>query len=258
MGITDNHEAGSGQITESVLLLHKVRIALERGDILLHAQPIRDARGEGYDEILTRLKSDDGIITPDKFIPLIAQFNLSARFDLLVVESLLRWIATHPTDKTGPRFSVNLMPLTLLQPEIAARIVRLFKRYNISPETVIIEITEEQAFSNAEISMHNIELLHNSGFKIAIDDFGTGYANYERLKRLNAEIIKIDGVFIREIMTDSLDKMIVKSITDLAKAKSLSVVAEFVETEEQKELLFSLGVNYLQGYLIGKPQPLGK
>ncbi|EHK3036805.1 EAL domain-containing protein, partial [Escherichia fergusonii] len=102
------------------------------------------------------------------------------------------------------------------------------------------------------------ELLHNSGFKIAIDDFGTGYANYERLKRLNAEIIKIDGVFIREIMTDSLDKMIVKSITDLAKAKSLSVVAEFVETEEQKELLFSLGVNYLQGYLIGKPQPLGK
>lgn len=106
--------------------------------------------------------------------------------------------------------------------------------------------------------MHNIELLHNSGFKIAIDDFGTGYANYERLKRLNAEIIKIDGVFIREIMTDSLDKMIVKSITDLAKAKSLSVVAEFVETEEQKELLFSLGVNYLQGYLIGKPQPLGK
>lgn len=100
--------------------------------------------------------------------------------------------------------------------------------------------------------------MHNSGFKIAIDDFGTGYANYERLKRLNAEIIKIDGVFIREIMTDSLDKMIVKSITDLAKAKSLSVVAEFVETEEQKELLFSLGVNYLQGYLIGKPQPLGK
>lgn len=96
-----------------------MRIALERGDILLHAQPIRDARGEGYDEILTRLKSDDGIITPDKFIPLIAQFNLSARFDLLVVESLLRWIATHPTDKTGPRFSVNLMPLTLLQPEIA-------------------------------------------------------------------------------------------------------------------------------------------
>ncbi len=100
--------------------------------------------------------------------------------------------------------------------------------------------------------------MHNSGLKIAIDDFGTGYANYERLKRLNAEIIKIDGVFIREIMTDSLDKMIVKSITDLAKAKSLSVVAEFVETEEQKELLFSLGVNYLQGYLIGKPQPLGK
>src|SRR5699024_10857655 len=133
--------------------------------ILLHAQPIRDARGEGYDEILTRLKSDDGIITPDKFIPLIAQFNLSARFDLLVVESLLRWITTHPTDKTGPRFSVNLMPLTLLQPEIAARIVRLFKRYNISQETVIFEITEKKLFSNVERIMQKIKLLQHVGFK---------------------------------------------------------------------------------------------
>ncbi|SUX84633.1 signal transduction protein [Citrobacter koseri] len=98
--------------------------------------------------------------------------------------------------------------------------------------------------------------LRNFGFRIAIDDFGTGYANYERLKRLRADIIKIDGCFIKDIMTDSLDAMIVKSITDLAKAKSLCVVAEFVETPEQRELLLSLGVNYLQGYLIGRPRPL--
>lgn len=87
------------------------------------------------------------------------------------------------------------MPLTLLQKNIAGRIIRLFKRYHISPQAVILEITEEQAFSNAESSMYNIEQLHKFGFRIAIDDFGTGYANYERLKRLQADIIKIDGVF---------------------------------------------------------------
>lgn len=147
------------------------------------------------------------------------------------------------------------MPLTLLQKNIAGRIIRLFKRYNISPQAVILEITG-QAFSNAESSMYNIEQLHKFGFRIAIDDFGTGYANYERLKRLQADIIKIDGVFVKDIVTNTLDAMIVRSITDLAKAKSLSVVAEFVETQQQQALLHKLGVQYLQGYLIGRPQPL--
>ncbi len=133
------------------------------------------------------------------------------------------------------------MPLTLLQKNIAGRIIRLFKRYNISPQAVILEITEEQAFSNAESSMYNIEQLHKFGFRIAIDDFGTGYANYERLKRLQADIIKIDGVFVKDIVTNTLDAMIVRSITDLAKAKSLSVVAEFVETQQQQALLHKLG-----------------
>ncbi len=112
----------------------------------------------------------------------------------------------------GPRFSVNLMPLTLLQKNIAGRIIRLFKRYHISPQAVILEITEEQAFSNAESSMYNIEQLHKFGFRIAIDDFGTGYANYERLKRLQADIIKIDGVFVKDIVTNTLDAMIVDQL----------------------------------------------
>lgn len=256
MALTNSLEVATGQTTERVLLLNKIRKALDDGDLLLYAQPIRDCEGKGYDEILARLKSDDGVMTPDQFIPLIAQFNLSARFDLLVVEALLTWLSAHPSSEPGPRFSVNLMPLTLLQKETAPRIIRLFNRYGIAPQTVIIEITEEQAFSNSEVSMQNIEQLHKFGFRIAIDDFGTGYANYERLKRLQADIIKIDGVFVKDILNDSLDAMIVKSITDLAKAKSLSVVAEYVETPAQRDLLLSMGVNYLQGYLIGRPLPL--
>ncbi|EBR5317360.1 sensor domain-containing phosphodiesterase [Salmonella enterica] len=212
LALTQSIEAASGQTTERVLRLQKIRQALERGALVLYAQPIRDAQGKGYDEILTRLRCDDGI----------------------------------------------MMPLTLLQKETASRIMQLFKRYGVPPASVIIEITEEQAFSHSEISMHNINQLRKFGLKIAIDDFGTGYANYERLKRLKADIIKIDGCFVKDILTDSLDAMIVKSITDLAKAKSLSVVAEFVETPAQRDLLLQLGVHSLQGYLIGRPRPLGK
>lgn len=258
LALTQSIEAASGQTTERVLRLQKIRQALERGALVLYAQPIRDAQGKGYDEILTRLRCDDGIMMPNQFIPLIAQFNLSVRFDMQVMEALLQWLSAHPSAEQGARFSVNLMPLTLLQKETASRIMQLFKRYGVPPASVIIEITEEQAFSHSEISMHNINQLRKFGLKIAIDDFGTGYANYERLKRLKADIIKIDGCFVKDILTDSLDAMIVKSITDLAKAKSLSVVAEFVETPAQRDLLLQLGVHSLQGYLIGRPRPLSK
>lgn len=85
------------------MLLNTIRKALDQGDLLLYAQPIRNKDGQGYDEILARLKYD-GIMTPDKFLPLIAQFNLSARFDLQVLESLLKWLATHPCHKKARAF----------------------------------------------------------------------------------------------------------------------------------------------------------
>ena len=222
----------------------------------LYVQPIQNAEGGGYHEILTRLESDGELIFPDQFIPLFAQFNLSRRFDLSVVEAMVIWLADHPVSHPYARFSVNLMPLTLMHKETASEIIALFKRHGVSCAAVIIEVTEEQAFSESESSIFNIQKLREFGFKIAIDDFGTGYANYERLKRLEADVIKIDGCFIKDICTDSMDAMIVKSICNLAKTKSLSVVAEYVETQEQRQMLLAFGVDYLQGYLIGKPRPI--
>lgn len=242
----------SGQTTERVLLLGRIKRALAADGLMLCAQPIRNAAGKGYDEILTRLVCEGEIIMPDQFIPIIAQFNLSQRFDMLVIENVCRWIQAHPQFHC----SVNLLPFTLMQKESAARIIALFRFYGVSADNVIIEITEEQAFSNSETSVQNIQTLREYGCKIAIDDFGTGYANYERLKRLQADIIKIDGCFVQDIATDPMDAMIVKSICELAKAKSLSVVAEYVETPAQSQILLGLGVDYLQGYLIGRPQPL--
>ena len=130
------------------------------------------------------------------------------------------------------------------------------KENGLKANSLCVEITETVIERINEHFYLNIEQLRKQGVRISIDDFGTGYANYERLKRLQADIIKIDGVFVKDIVTNTLDAMIVRSITDLAKAKSLSVVAEFVETQQQQALLHKLGVQYLQGYLIGRPQPL--
>lgn len=256
LALTNSLQAVADQTTDRVLLLNKVKRALDENGIQLYGQPIVDAQGKGYQEILTRLISEGEIITPDQFIPVIAQFNLGTRFDMLVVERLLQWMQQHPQNNQSARFSVNLMPMTLMQKAFAPQFLALFERYAIAPQAVIIEITEEQAFSNSEVSILNILQLRQAGFKIAIDDFGTGYANFERLKRLQADIIKIDGCFVRDILQDQQDVMIVKAICELAKAKSLTVVAEYVENEAQRELLLEAGVDYLQGYLFGKPQPL--
>ncbi len=247
----------SGETTERVALLKKVKQVLEEERIELYAQPIVNAAGVGYHEILARMHCDDIVLTPDKFIPVVAHFNLSVRFDMQVMTGLLRYLRDNPVNCQCARFSVNLMPLTLMQKGVTKQIIQLFKEYDVPVSWVIIEVTEEQAFSDAETSMQNIALLRESGFRIAIDDFGTGYANFERLKRLQADIIKIDGCFIKDIINDSMDNMIVKLICELAKAKSFSVVAEYVETQAQRELLLDLGVNYLQGYLTGKPVPIG-
>ena len=256
LALTNSLEAASGQTTERVLMLARIKHALEAGQFHLYAQPIQKADGSGYYEILARMESEGEIITPDRFIPLIAQFNLSHRFDMCVMEKLLLWLRDHPATQAGARFSVNLMPLTLMQNEVATEICALFERYGVAPQAVVIEITEEQAFSNSGCSIHNIQQLRDYGFRIAIDDFGTGYANYERLRRLQADIIKIDGCFVKDICTDDMDAMIVQSICNLAKTKSLCVVAEYVETPAQREILLRFGVDYLQGYLIGKPKPL--
>lgn len=246
----------ASQVSDRVVLLQKIKNALNENNIMLHAQPIEHKNGTRYYEILARLKDNNEIITPDKFIPLIAEFNLSPRFDLLMVENVVKYIRSQNLDTEEICFSVNLMPLTLMQHRIAERIIAIFEQHQVPPSAVVFEVTEEQGFINAAAAHHCISTLRDYHFQIAIDDFGTGFANYERLKKLNADIIKIDGYFVKNITSNRVDQMIIKSICEIAGEMKLKVVAEYVETQEQRDVLITLGVEYLQGYLLGKPEPL--
>jgi EAL domain-containing protein (putative c-di-GMP-specific phosphodiesterase class I) len=130
------------------------------------------------------------------------------------------------------------------------------KHHNIQGWQIIFEITESQSLSHPDQAMQNMEQLQDLGCRIAIDDFGTGYASYARLKKVKADILKIDGSFIQNLLSSSLDYQIVSSICHLARMKNMQVVAEYVETEEIRDAALGLGIDYLQGFYIGKPEPL--
>ena len=129
------------------------------------------------------------------------------------------------------------------------------EQHHIPPHLLTLEVTETTAMRDPDESVRILTALTDLGVRASIDDFGTGFANYERVKRLSADIIKIDGLFVKNSLNDKLDRIIIKSICDIAREKGVSVVAEYVETEAQRALLGSLGVDYIQGWLTGQPAP---
>ncbi|WQJ94411.1 EAL domain-containing protein [Enterobacter hormaechei] len=251
--LRDNDAVVEQFTTLDINKLDEIRQAINNDGIRLYVQKIAGIKaGCDYHEVLCRLEYAGRLLTPDIFLPVITEFNMASFFDFKVIETLLR---TYGTD-TSAKYSVNIMPETLGDTMTASRIITLFRNHRIPPGNIIFEVTEEQLFYNEVKALKNIVALREAGFRIAIDDFGRGYANFERLKTLEADILKIDGMFIKHIVSSQTDAMIVQSITRIAGLKGMEVVAEYVETQQHAELLAKMNVDYLQGYFIGKPQPL--
>lgn len=244
-------------LRDKVLMMNRLQFALENDRFCLMAQPIEGLRGDVYHEILLRLEDNDGTkINPDVFLPVAHEFGLASKIDLWVIENTLRFMAENRKKIPARRFSLNLSAPSICRAKFSQEVAKLLRKYQIEAWQLIFEVTESQALLNteqAELTLKNLQLL---GCHIAIDDFGTGYASYARLKNVNADILKIDGSFIRNIVSNSLDYQIVASICHLARMKKMQVVAEFVESEEIRRAVVSLGIDYMQGYLIGEPQPL--
>lgn len=244
-------------LRDKVAMMNRLQHALEHDRFCLMAQPIEGLRGDVYHEILLRLLDDDGdMINPDAFLPVAHEFGLSSRIDLWVIEHTLRFMAENRALMPARRFALNLSASSVCRAKFAQDISKLLSKYQIEAWQLIFEVTESQALMNAGQAEATLQNLQQLGCQIAIDDFGTGYASYARLKNVNANILKIDGSFIRNIVSNSLDYQIVASICHLARMKKMQVVAEFVESEEIRHAAISLGIDYMQGYLIGVPQPL--
>lgn len=241
--------------------IEHIREAIRDNRIELHAQLVNDPDappGTRSFELLTRLLDRDGtLIQPPEFLGLAAQAQMSIPLDRSVVRSAFEWLAAHPPALRGTwKCSINLSGATMSDGSIADYIREQRALYGIPAERIVFEITESEAIRNPAAASRLVDDLKQQGFGIALDDFGTGLATFEYLKRFPLDYLKIDGSFIRNLMSNPIDEEIVISTIRVAARLQLRTIAEHVHNGEICERLRSLGIDRQQGDYFGKPVPL--
>ena len=236
--------------------------ALEENRFALYFQPIIPcANKPGHDtylEILIRLIDDDGsVITPCAFLPAAEKYNLVSSIDRWVIEHTMVWLAA--TNSTGNRpvnVAVNLSGQTIGSPEMLKFIIDRIDETGASPKHIVFDITETAAITNITSATSFMLTLRGYGFRFSLDDFGSGLSSFTYLKKLPVDFLKIDGAFVRDLLSDPVDYAMVRSINELGQLLGKETIAEYVETPELADELQSMGVNYAQGYAYAKPRPL--
>ncbi|RMG35797.1 MAG: EAL domain-containing protein [Gammaproteobacteria bacterium] len=150
--------------------------------------------------------------------------------------------------------SVNLSGKVIDDPDLLGFITSALARHDVKAERLIFEITETQAVENTGAAVDLIRRVTELGCRFALDDFGSGFASYQYLKELPVDLVKIDGTFIRNMAMDDADRVFVRALAEVAQGLGKQTVAEFVEDETTLEMLRVLGVDYAQGYHVGRPR----
>jgi len=247
---------------EEVVWVNKVQDALrDESRFCLHAQLIKPVDGDEnylHYEILTRMIDENGeLASPDKFIPVAESYNLADKIDLIIITKALDWLKNHPEHVLKLNMcSINLSGQSLGDPEFIDNLVELLVCSSLPLEKLCFEITETVAIGNFSNASKLINSLKKLGCQLALDDFGTGLSSFGYLKRLNVDYLKIDGVFVKDMANDEQDFGIVKTIHELSHLFGKKTIAEYVESEEIIAKLDAIGVDYAQGYHLGKPIPI--
>jgi len=240
----------------------RIRQIIQRKQLVLYAQPIvpnvnPGARTHKY-EVLIRLCDDNGLIVPpDLWLPIAMRTGMMQSLDMAVMEQTFEWFASHPTALEAlSQCAINLSGPTVASPVIAQRIAEGLTLYKLPAHKFTFEITESQAIANPAQATDTIRAIRSCGCRVAIDDFGTGVATFDYLKRFDVDYIKIDGAFIKSLLHDPVDRVIVESIVKVAHQMNVHTVAEFVSSMALYEAVKALGVDESQGYAFGEPKPL--
>lgn len=241
--------------------IEHIREAIREKRFELHAQPIVDpeapAGTRAYEVLIRLLDRDGGLIRPPEFLSLAVQAQMTPAMDRGVIRRIFSWLASHPEALARTwKCSINLSGLTMSDGTIAGYIREQRAEFGIPPEKIVFEITESEAIRNPAAASRLVDDLKAEGFGIALDDFGTGLATFEYLKRFPLDYLKIDGSFIRNLVTSAIDEEIVLSTVRVAQRLNIRTIAEHVHTQEILDRLTELGVDHIQGELIGKAAPL--
>jgi EAL domain-containing protein (putative c-di-GMP-specific phosphodiesterase class I) len=239
-------------------LQNDLRHAIELGQLELYYQPKVDSRLNrirGVEALLRWNHAERGMVSPALFIPLAERFGLIGGIGRWVIDEACRQMRAWADDGVRMRVAINLSVHQLREDDLVQRIEAALKRNGIDPSQLLCEITESVAMEDIKATQRAFEGLARIGVYLAIDDFGTGYSSLSYLRQLPARQLKIDRSFVKDLAASSDARAVVDAVVRLAHALGLKVVAEGVETGEQRDILIELGCDELQGYYFARPMP---
>ena len=237
--------------------LDKLKRALREDAFTLFFQPIMSLESGEFShyEVLLRMNEGDTLLEPGTFLPAASRFGLMPDIDRWVIGHALARLAELRRGIPELKFTINLSGATFGDGKLDAYVAEALARHGVPAGAVVFEITEQVAVGSFTDAARQIKALMTVGCEFAIDDFGAGYSSLNYLKQLPMQYIKIDGTFIGRLIDSPVDQVIVRSIGEIARTLGKKTVAEFVGSAATVALLQKLGIDYAQGYHIGKPSP---
>ena len=249
-------EKESQQMKADVGWTRSIKQALIDDMFVLRYQPIvHIATGETtHYEVLLRLQLPDGrVISPGAFLPAAERFGLMLDIDRWVIRHAIESLAVHRRDNDALKFTINLSAPAFEAPNLHLRVRELLEANAIPAEALIFEITEQVAIRSVIDVERQLRGLQEMGCRIAIDDFGTGYSSFSHLKRFRFDFLKVDGSFVENMAKDPRDQTMVRLFADIGSGLGIATIAEFVTDATAYSMLARFGIDYAQGYYIGRP-----
>jgi EAL domain-containing protein (putative c-di-GMP-specific phosphodiesterase class I) len=224
----------------------------------LHFQPVMLLANNtiSHYEILLRMRLPDGsIATPAQLLDIAERSSLIRELDLWVVRKSLAFVAGLPEEHSQTIFTINLSGVSIGNDTLLETLKTMLGKSNFDPCRIIFEITETAAVADLALARDFVIAVQAIGCRFALDDFGSGFSSFYYLKHFPVDYIKIDGSFIFNLADSLDDQILVRAMVEIAKAYNKKTVAEFVENESTLSILHNYGVDYIQGYYVGKPTP---
>ena len=237
--------------------LQQIRSALEGNHFRLYEQTIQSLEEDSpgyYTEILLRMNIDGELLLPYNFLPVAERYHLMPAIDRWVVKNALRLLKTRCEVNESVRLSVNLSGQSLCDEGFLEFVLDEIHVSGVPADRLCFEITETTAIANMTRAIHLINGLKRQGCRFALDDFGSGLSSFIYLKNLPVDYLKIDGAFVKDMHTNSIDRAMVESINQIGHLMGIKTVAEFVTNADVMAECRALGVDYVQGYHISRPQ----
>jgi diguanylate cyclase (GGDEF)-like protein len=248
------------EIYERMSLEKDLRHAIAENQFQLYYQPQVGANGRltGTEALIRWIHPQRGLMLPDAFIPLAEETRLILQLGQWVLETAcaqLQVWASQP-EMAKLTIAINISPVEFMQPHYVDQVLAILDQTGIDPRKLKLELTESMLLDDVEDVIIKMTTLRAKGISFSLDDFGTGYSSLSYLKRLPLDQLKIDLSFVRDILTDSDAATIARAIVSLGQSLELSVIAEGVETAEQRDFLAGSGCDAFQGYFFSLPLPL--